>query len=37
MCAEVSTVLRAVAADFFSNCWCLEFEDDRNSLCLHTE
>jgi hypothetical protein len=21
MCAEVSTVLRAVAADFFFNCW----------------
>jgi hypothetical protein len=24
MCAEASTVLRAVAADFFFNCWCLE-------------
>jgi hypothetical protein len=23
MCAEASTVLRAVAADFFFNCWCL--------------
>jgi hypothetical protein len=24
MCAEASTVLRAVAADFFFNCWCVE-------------
>jgi hypothetical protein len=24
MCAEARTILRAVAADFFSNCWCLE-------------
>jgi hypothetical protein len=24
MCAEASTVLRAVAADFFCNCWYLE-------------
>jgi hypothetical protein len=24
MCAEASTVLRAVAADFFFNCWYLE-------------
>jgi hypothetical protein len=23
MCAEASTVLRAVAADFFCNCWYL--------------
>jgi hypothetical protein len=24
MCAEASTILRAVAADFFFNCWYLE-------------
>jgi hypothetical protein len=24
MCAQASTVLRAVAADFFFICWCLE-------------
>jgi hypothetical protein len=29
MCAEVSTVLRAVAADFFFNCWYLEFPSDN--------
>jgi hypothetical protein len=30
MCAEASTVLRAVAADFFFNCWYLEIpSDDR--------
>jgi hypothetical protein len=26
VCAEASTVLRAVAADFFCNCWCLVFD-----------
>jgi hypothetical protein len=29
MCAEASTVLRAVAADFFFNCWYLERLVDR--------
>jgi hypothetical protein len=29
MCAEASTVLRAVAADFFFNCWCLEILSDN--------
>jgi hypothetical protein len=27
--AEASTVLRAVAADFFFNCWCLEIPSDN--------
>jgi hypothetical protein len=39
MCAEASTVLRAVAADFFCNCWCLEIPSNnriRNTpRCLH--
>jgi hypothetical protein len=26
MCAEASTVLRAVVADFFFNCWHLEIQ-----------
>jgi hypothetical protein len=29
MCAEGSTVLRAVAADFFFNCWYLEIPSDN--------
>jgi hypothetical protein len=39
MCAEASTVLRAVAADFFFNCWYLEIPSDnriRHLLrCVH--
>jgi hypothetical protein len=39
VCTEASTVLRAVAADFFFNCWCLEILSD-NSIqhvprCIH--
>jgi hypothetical protein len=30
MCAEASTILRAVAADFFPNCWYLEIPSDNN-------
>jgi hypothetical protein len=29
MCAEVSTVLRAVATDFVFNCWYLEIPSDN--------
>jgi hypothetical protein len=29
MCAEASTVMRAVAADFFCNCWYLEIPSDN--------
>jgi hypothetical protein len=29
MCAEASTVLRAVAVDFFFNCWYLEIPSDN--------
>jgi hypothetical protein len=29
MCAEASTVLGAVAADFFFNCWYLEIPSDN--------
>jgi hypothetical protein len=29
VCAEASTVLRAVAADFFFNRWCLEIPSDN--------
>jgi hypothetical protein len=29
MCAEASTVLRAVAADFFFNGWYLEIPSDN--------
>jgi hypothetical protein len=29
MCAEASTVLRAIAADFFFNCWYLEIPSDN--------
>jgi hypothetical protein len=39
MCAEASTVLRAVAADFFCNCWCVEIPSDNRILhlprCVH--
>jgi hypothetical protein len=39
MCAEVSTVLRAVAADFFFNCWCSEIPSDNRirhiPRCVH--
>jgi hypothetical protein len=29
MYAEASTISRAVAADFFFNCWCLEIPSDN--------
>jgi hypothetical protein len=29
VCAEASTVLRDVAADFFFNCWYLEIPSDN--------
>jgi hypothetical protein len=29
MFAEASTVLRAVAEDFFFNCWCVEIPSDN--------
>jgi hypothetical protein len=29
MCADASTILRAVAADFFFNCWYLEIPSDN--------
>jgi hypothetical protein len=29
MCAEASSVLRAVAADFFFNCWFLEIPSNN--------
>jgi hypothetical protein len=29
MCAAASTVLRAVAADFLFNCWCLVIPSDN--------
>jgi hypothetical protein len=29
MCAEASPILRAVAADFFFNCWYLEIPSDN--------
>jgi hypothetical protein len=29
MCAEASTILRAVAADFCFNCWYLEIRSDN--------
>jgi hypothetical protein len=32
MRAEVSTVVRAVAADYFFNCWCLELSSDNRIL-----
>jgi hypothetical protein len=33
VCVEVNTVLRAVAADFFFNCWYLEISS--NNLIRH--
>jgi hypothetical protein len=36
MCAEASTVLRAVAADFFFNCWYLEIPWDNRARDLFT-
>jgi hypothetical protein len=39
MCTEASAVLRAVAADFFFNCWYLEIPSDnrmRHILCTFT-
>jgi hypothetical protein len=30
MCAEASTVLRAVAANFFFNCWYLDIPSDNH-------
>jgi hypothetical protein len=39
MCAEASTVLRAVAGDFFFNCWYLEILSDNRirhiPTCVH--
>jgi hypothetical protein len=39
MCAEASTVLRAVAVDFFFNCWYLEIPSDNHvrhiRRCVH--
>jgi hypothetical protein len=39
MCAEASTILRAVAADFFCNCWYLEIPSDNRiwhvPRCVH--
>jgi hypothetical protein len=39
MCAEANTVLRAVAEDFFFNCWYLEFPSDNGighiPRCVH--
>jgi hypothetical protein len=39
MCAEASAVLRAVAADFFFNCWYLEIPSDNRiqhiPRCVH--
>jgi hypothetical protein len=39
MCAEASTVLRAVAADFFFNCWYLKIPSDNRirhiPRCVH--
>jgi hypothetical protein len=29
VCVEASTVLRAVVADFFFSCWCLEIASDN--------
>jgi hypothetical protein len=31
MCSEASTVLRAVAADFSFNCWCVEIPSDNRT------
>jgi hypothetical protein len=39
MCAEAGTILRAVAADFFFNCWYLEIPSDDHirhiPKCVH--
>jgi hypothetical protein len=39
MCAEANTILRAAAADFFFNCWCLEIPSDNRirhiPWCVH--
>jgi hypothetical protein len=39
MCVEASTVLRAVAADFFFNCWYMEIPSDNRirpvPRCVH--
>jgi hypothetical protein len=39
VCAETSTVLRAVAADFSFNCWYLEIPSDNRiwhmTRCVH--
>jgi hypothetical protein len=32
VCTEASAVLRAVAADFFFNCWCLEIPSECTQL-----
>jgi hypothetical protein len=29
VCAEASTVLTAVAADFFCTCWCIDITSDN--------
>jgi hypothetical protein len=34
MCAEASTILRAVAADFFFNCWCLVIRGASGSVVV---
>jgi hypothetical protein len=39
VCAEASTIFRAVAVDFFFNCWCLEIPLDNHAWhvprCIH--
>jgi hypothetical protein len=30
VCTEASTVVRAVAADLFFNCWCLEIPSENH-------
>jgi hypothetical protein len=39
VCPLASTILRAVAADFFFNCWCLEIYSDNRirhePRCVH--
>jgi hypothetical protein len=39
MCAEASIILRAVAAEFFFNCWYLEIPSDNRirhiPRCVH--
>jgi hypothetical protein len=41
VCVEASAVLRAVAADFFFSCLCLEIPSDNRieawmSVCVHS-